>query len=356
MPSSAPARSSALAQSAYLDLVRSLKEEAVGELKGAPTRVERGGRVYWYDSYRVGADVRKTYIGEDSPDLRARLADQAQLAERREDGRRRRARLIRLLRAEGVLGVDAAVGSLLAALQKAGVFRLGGVLVGTQAFRLYEGELGVRYAFDQTAQTNDLDLASFQRLSLALDDVVTPSLDEVFKDFSFEPAPSLEPGKVWRWRQTRSELLVEFLTPSFEADEGLRPLPALGVHAQGLHHLNYLIAEPIAAALAYRSGVLAAIPRPERFAIHKLIVADRRGQSGESLKAQKDRAQAAFLIEVLAQDRPDDLAEAAEDALSRGPRWRARLAASLARMPRTRAHLAACGVKMSDEGGGVDVD
>lgn len=39
-----------------------------------------------------------------------------------------------------------------------------------------------------------------------------------------------------------------------------------------------------------------------------------------SLKASKDREQAAFLVAVLAQDRPDDLAEAYEDALSRGPR------------------------------------
>lgn len=339
------ARLSPLAHSAYLDLVRSLKDEAAGELKGTPTRVERGGRVYWYDSYRIGAEVRKAYIGEDSPELRARLADQARLAEGRAAGRSHRARLIRLLRAEGFLGVDAGVGSLLAALAKAGVFRLGGVLVGTQAFRLYEGELGLRYALDQTAQTNDLDLASFQRLSLALDDVAAPPLAAVFKDFDFVPAPGLDPARVWRWRQTKSELLVEFLTPSFEAEEGVRPLPALGVDAQALHYLNYLIAEPIAAAIAYRSGVLAAIPRPERFAVHKLIVADRRREGRDSLKAVKDRAQAAFLIEALAQDRPDDLAEAYEEALARGPRWRERLAATLARMPASAALLAACGAR-----------
>lgn len=334
------ARLSSLAQSAYLDLVRSLKDDVVGVLRGAPTRVERNGRAYWYDSYRVGADVRKAYIGEESPELLARLEDQARLASAREDGRRHRARLIRILRAEGFLGVDAAAGSLLSAMQKAGVFRLGGVLVGTQAFRLYEGELGLRYSFDQTAQTNDLDVASFQRLSLALDDVVTRPLDAVLKDFAFDAAPSLEPGKVWRWRQTRSELLVEFLTPSFEDEEGLRPLPALNVHAQALHYLNYLIADPIQAALAYRNGALVAIPRPERFAIHKLIVADRRREGVESLKAAKDRAQAAFLIEALAEDRPDDLAEAYDDALARGPRWRARIAASLSRMPQTAVRLA----------------
>jgi len=46
---------------------------------------------------------------------------------------------------------------------------------------------------------------------------------------------------------------------------GQRPLIALGVSAQALHHLNYLIAEPIHAAVLYRSGVLVQIPRPERY-------------------------------------------------------------------------------------------
>jgi len=83
----------------------------------------------------------------------------------------------------------------------------------------------------------------------------------------------LEKATTWRWRQSQSGLLVEFLTPSFEEAETIRMLPALGVQAHALHHLNYLLAEPIKAAAIYQSGVLVQIPRPERFAIHKLIVA-----------------------------------------------------------------------------------
>ena len=78
--------------------------------------------------------------------------------------------------------------------------------------------------------------------------------------------------------------------------------------------------------------MLVQIPRPERFAIHELIVADRR-RGEDRLKAAKDRAQAAALIAALAHDRPEDLAEAYEDAQSRGPRWRERIGASLSRMP-----------------------
>lgn len=334
-------RHSPIAHAAYHDLLASLRDEAVADIRGTPTRTDRNGRVYWYDTYRVGSDVKKRYIGEDSEALRARMQRIEALRKDRDERRRNRARLIRLLRAEGFLGVDAATGSLLHAMASAGVFRLGGTIVGTQAFRFYEGELGVRLAFDQTAQTGDIDVASFERLSIALGDTVSDSLETVLKDFSFEPAPSLDRGKTWRWKQTRNETLVEFLTPSFTAAEDLRPLPALGVHAQSLHYLNYLLAEPLSAAATYRDGVLVQIPRPERFAIHKLIVADRRWEGPDSLKAVKDRLQAEFLVNVLATDRPDDLHDSLEEALSRGKRWRERITASVEKMPGLQSTLGA---------------
>lgn len=332
-------RHSSTAHAAYHDLLRSLQDDAVSEIRGAPTRVERNGKVYWYDTYRIGSDVKKRYIGEDSEELRARLEKYQLLKEQEEERRKNRTRLVRLLRAEGFLGLDAATGSLLSALAASGVFRLGGTIVGTHAFRLYEGELGVRFGLDMMAHTDDIDIASFTRLSLALEDAASPPLGDVFRDFAFAPQPSLQAGKTWRWKQTRSDTLVEFLTPSFGEDEGLRDLPALGVDAQGLHHLNYLIAEPIKAAVIYRSGVLVQIPQPERFAIHKLIVADRRRTGDNALKSEKDRRQAAFLIEVLAEDRPDELRDAYEDALSRGPKWRQRIEASLNRLPETQRRL-----------------
>lgn len=48
--------------------------------------------------------------------------------------------------------------------------------------------------------------------------------------------------------------------------------------------LNYLLAEPLQAAAVNCEGILVRIPRPERFAIHKLIVSDRRKEGPESTK------------------------------------------------------------------------
>jgi hypothetical protein len=326
-------RISNIAEIAYRDLLRMLKDNRASAIRGTPILRVKGEKRYWYDQYRVGTTVKQKYIGEDGPELQAAIEQRIALAENEAQRRANRSRLVRLMRTEGLAGLDGANASLLSALASAGLFRLGGTLVGTVAFRLYEAELAVRITADELLNTNDMDIASFTRLSLALDDQVSQSLSSVFSEFQFDPIPSLDREHVWKWRQTRSDLMVEFLTPSFSQEEGLEKLPALGVSAQSLHHLNFLIADPILAAIPYRNGVLIQIPSPERFAIHKLIVADRRRDGPDSFKARKDRDQARFLVTVLAEDRPDELAAAYQDAMSRGSKWQMRLEASLKRLP-----------------------
>ena len=317
---------------AYHDLRRMLQDDQVADIRGALVRVTVKGRTFWYDKYRIGTEMAQRYVGPDTPELRERLDRLITLKAERENRRRQRTRLVRVLRAEQYASIDQKTGSLLSALANAGVFRLGGTLVGTLAFRHYEGELGVRLSFEQMAQTDDIDVASFERLSFALGDTVDPPLAEVFSELKFQPLPALDRRQTWRWAQSGGETLIEFLMPAHR-DEGVRDLPALGVSALALRHLDYLLADPIPGVSLYRSGVLVQIPRPERYAIHKLIVAERRKAGPDALKARKDRAQAAFLIEALAQTRPDELAEAYEDAIARGPQWRSRIEASLARLP-----------------------
>ncbi|WP_054302881.1 GSU2403 family nucleotidyltransferase fold protein [Gemmobacter sp. LW-1] len=326
------------AQVSYQDLLRLHLEETASELIGSVEERVRNGRCYLYDRFRIGTEMKSRYLGEGTPELRARLARAAELRAGAGARRAGMTRLARILRAEGFIATDRDTGSLLLAFARAGVFRLGGTLVGTAAYALYQGELGVRFDSDELAQTGDIDFASFERLSVALGDRVEENPGDILQALKFDPVPGMPDRQVWKWRQNRGEALVEFLTPAF-GDETVKPLPALGVSAQALNYLNYLIADPIPAIALYRSGVLVQIPRPERFAIHKLIVADRRRGGVDQAKARKDRGQAAFLIGILAQDRPDDLAEALAEAQARGPRWRQRIGASLSRMPDTAAIL-----------------
>ena len=329
---------SSIAMSAYTDLVRLLKDDALSGLKGKPTLKQRGDKAYWYAARRVGTQMRFVYIGEDSDETRARIERIEELRVTAKERQAQRSRLVRLLRAEGMTPTDRATGSILSAMAAAGTFRLGGTIVGTNAFRLYEGELGMRLPLGGMANTGDIDIAQFERLSVALEDQVDPGLAETFSALKFDPVPGLHKGRTWRWAQGGSGQLVEFLTPAF-GNETIRDLPALGVGAQALNYLNFLIAEPIHAAAIYRSGILVQVPRPERYAIHKLIIADRRRDGTGSLKAAKDREQAAFLIEAMAEDRPDDLSRANEAAMAVGPRWRERIGNSLMRMPETKTIL-----------------
>ena len=322
------------AQVAYQDLLRLHLEETASELIGSVEERVRNGRHYLYDKFRIGTAMKSRYLGEGTPELRARLARATELKIQGESRRATMARLARVLRAEGFMATDRDTGSLLLAFARAGVFRLGGTLVGTAAYALYQGELGVRFDSEELAQTGDIDFASFERLSVVLGDTVEETPGDILQALAFDPVPGLQDRQVWRWRQTRGEAMVEFLTPAF-GEETVKPLPALGVSAQGLNYLNFLIADPIPALALYRSGVLVQIPRPETFAIHKLIVADRRRGGSEQSKARKDRGQAAFLINVLSQDRPDNLRDAYRDALARGPRWRNRIESSLKRLPET---------------------
>lgn len=326
------------AVAAYHDLRRMLLDGAAAEVRGSLELRERAGRYYLYERFRLGTEMKARYVGEATPDLMDRAKRAAELRAGEKARRANRARIVRVIRAEGFLPVDVETGQLLAAFERVGLFRLGGTLVGTNAFRLYEGELGVRIPPTDLVQTGDLDVASFHKLSVALGDRVTEPLQEALGVLDFEPVWGFMEPRVWRWKQTTRETLVEFLTPAF-GEEEVKDLPALGVSAQALRHLDFLLREPIQAVALYRSGVLVQVPRPERYAVHKLIVADRQRGGPDAFKAQEDRAQAAFLIEVLARDRPDDLAEAWEDARARGPRWRERMDRSLSRMPEALARL-----------------
>ena len=334
---------SSVARSAYGDLLRLLKDDMVANVRGSLVTKQRGDKVYWYAAEKIGHDVKFWYLGPDSTETRDRVDRMKELRVQAGERRKERARLARLLRAEGMTPVDRGTGGLLLAMARVGTFRLGGALIGTNAFRLMEGELGTTLPLGSVASTGDVDIAQFERLSVALQDNVEPSLAETFSALKFDPVQGLDRNSVWRWRQRGATgMMVEFLTPSFDEKEGIRDLPALGVKARALHHLNYLISEPINAVALYRDGILVQIPRPEKFAIHKLIVADRRRDGSVSFKAEKDRHQAAFIIATMAEDRPSDIWEAYEDALARGPRWRERIERTLERMPDTRDILRAC--------------
>ena len=113
-------------------------------------------------------------------------------------------------------------------------------------------------------------------------------------------------------------------------------MPALGgASAQPLRFLDYLIHEPIRAVLLHKSGVPVLVPAPERFAIHKLIVASRRNNDADGhAKRDKDVAQSGLLVEALALTRrQSDLASALVEAWERGKAWQGAIRVGYGSLP-----------------------
>ena len=300
------------------------------EIGGSPVQRTIRGREYWYARSYVGNEEKERYLGPDTPELRERIE---RLQQQRDDLREREAgrrSLVQILRVKGVPRIDAATGKVQQALARAGVFRLRGVLVGSHAFRLYPLILGVAISEAHHA-TEDIDLARFHEISVALDDEVDPKIQEALAQVGeLTPAASLYPTQPTGYRV--ADTVVEILTPNQgpDRDEPVA-LPALGVHAKRLRFLDFLLAEAIPAAVPYRYGVLVNVPQPARYAVHKLIVATRRARTAAA-KARKDSEQAMALIRVLAEDQPDELARAYQEARNRGEQWRRALTRGANRM------------------------
>jgi hypothetical protein len=230
-------------------------------------------------------------------------------------------------------------GDIVEVLAAAGMFRLRGVLVGTVAFQCYAGLLGVRLG-GSAIQTGDADFAQFHGISISVDDTLPPILDILHKvDPTFREIPGqTDPRKSFAF-ENRDRYRVEFLTPntgSSDYDSQPAPMPALGgAYAQPLRFLDFLLIDPVRSVMLHRSGVCVTVPAPERYAVHKLIVASRRQTDDNGiLKRTKDVKQAQILMGALIETRRHlELAEAYAEAWKRGPSWREALTKGLSFMP-----------------------
>lgn len=312
---------------------------AVSDIEGTPFLKESSTKgKYWYARQRIGSRVIDKYIGRDTPQLRQRIENLQSKAQDRKALETRCSSLVAQLRAAGLPTLDRGSGKVLNAMARVGVFRIGGTLIGTHAFRPYSAELGAR--FDGVlAATQDIDIGAFETLKLVIQDTATPSLSETFKDLHLNPVDGVNAKRSpTRWAMPDGGTMVDFLAPKMQDKTDIIKLETLGIYAQTLPFLNYLIADPVPAVALYRSGILVQIPRPERYAVHKLIVSQRR-TSATKAKARNDLAQADLLIDILSEDRPQELAAAYQDALDMGPRWRDSLSKALDQSPRIKEML-----------------
>lgn len=298
--------------SELLDQIIQAEAESVARRVPAPgsfvSKQIRGG-VYWYLQRLEGQRKRQYFLGPDSPELYRWMEQKRALANEMKPDADQRSGLVSMLRAGGIPRLPAPVSRILRLLHEIGVFRLGGVLVGTQAFLAYENMLGVLFP-GRSRRTQDLDIAQERGIAVALDPEALPAaLKEALReaDTQFFAVPALDPKSPSTAFKVRGrDLRVDLLTPARGRETLPVQIPYLQAAAQPLPHLGYLIEQPEQAVVCEQSGLLVNVPQPARFVWHKLWTSVQRPAT-ESTKAAKDRRQALELTEVLLEDRPGDL-------------------------------------------------
>lgn len=313
---------SLIAQTTYAELLERSGASAFSDAfpdDGTFTPKVIKGRRYWYFQTGSAEGRSQRYVGPESPDLLERIAHHKQA---RDDERERRALVSALVRSYGFPSPLPQIGTLLTALAKAGVFRLRGVLIGTVAYQCYPAMLGFKLP-GALLQTGDVDIAQFTNVSIAVGDQTVRPMLEVLRevDKSFREVPHIAGHRFTTSYAAKAGLRVDFVTPNEGPDSDTpQKLPALQTDAQPLRFLDFLIHEPAQAVVLYGPGVYVHVPTPERYAVHKLILALERPVGIG--KRDKDQQQAARLLEALAEQRPEELKYAWNEAHERGPKWR----------------------------------
>ncbi|MEL6239707.1 MAG: GSU2403 family nucleotidyltransferase fold protein [Pseudomonadota bacterium] len=322
-------KASSLARAAYEDLRASLSTAHRPPFRGNLTRVSRHNKTYWYDSYRIGTVVKKRYVGEDSPLLQSQA--RVHEANRARAFREAKARSLRvkLLKAEGFRGPGSAIGSFLTAASSADLFEHGLMVIGTQAFKCYENHLG--FIFNKSEE-QALGLSELDRVDLAIAAPGSQEFTDSFCDFCFRATD--DDANAYLWTHSRQAVQFRFFGASVSGTEGFLPVGPSGAELRMMRYLRFLMKDPIDVVCAYRSGIRIKAPRPDRFAVHKLILANRRKHEDPET-ALRDARQAAALIEVLNDVDPVGLRETLEEALGRGKTWQSHIIGTLSRLPET---------------------
>ena len=320
-------------------------------------KTQKGKKYWYYEGYETTSGgttkARKysKYVGpHDDPEISKRVA----AFQRSKTSYRERRSLVTSLRDLRLPTPPAFVGDVIEALWKAGIFRLRGVLIGTLAYQTYAGLLGVRLP-SAPIMTGDVDFAQFHAVSMLIEDKMPPMLETLKAiDSTFRERPNLKAQSTTAY-VNQSGFSVEFLTPNRGSDDNVgKPamMPALGgAFAHPLRYLDFLIRNPVQSVLLHKAGIPVTVPAPERFAVHKLIVAVRRhADASGSAKARKDITQSGLLIEALTlNSRQVDLGFAWMEAWDRGPKWREHLTAGRKRLSSQQADLLRAAVKEASE-------
>ena len=312
---------STAAQTAYASLSSASRLEdlrTVAELPGSFSKKIVKGRDYWYyqTADLTGKQIQ-IFLGLASDELTGLIALHRAGAGKTVHLRQ----LARQAIAAGCLSIVPAHAKILERLSDAGFFMAGGILVGTHVYMAYQNYLGIRW--DSAAQTLDLDFAHAGRnVSVAIPSGVTMDMGSKIDalKMGFVPVKSLTTYV----KSDEQDLQIDFVTCMHRGGDTPVLIKALNATMQPLKFMEFSMEAPIQITLlAQRGAITVNAPPPERYALHKLLVYGERPQNMR-IKASKDLAQAASLIDYLGKNDAELLADTWAGLNDRGPGWRSR--------------------------------
>lgn len=315
-------------QTAYAELLSrgaAASFESAYSEAGSFTSKSVGGRRYWYFQPATRDGRKQRYVGPESEELLDRIRSHRQS---RDDIRERRALVSTLVRSAYLPRVGEEMGAVLTALSRAGIFNRGAVLVGTVAYQSYAAMLAERLPISAVT-TADIDIASDRTVAVSVEG--TESLLDVLRsvDGSFQPVPNIRNARAVSYQTGRLRVDAIVANTGPDSDEPVFS-PAIGSDAVPLRFMDFLIRDPVPAILLFEEGIYVLVPAPERYAIHKLIISQRR--SSASAKVDKDLRQAESLLTILLGKRSSPLKDIWDEAWSTGPKWKEAMSRGLGRL------------------------
>lgn len=313
---------SSSAQVAYADLLTNLYVAAIPDRGVSYITRKIKGKSYWYVQHMVGDRKRSHYIGPDTETVRRQITNYQQKQRDAQVLKPALSRLVATCAATGLHTMTPIETRVYEALAQTGLFEAGAVVVGTHAF-LHIGNLLCVQWEQPVRRTDDLDIAQEKAIAVAAPAMET-SIDDLLRkvDKGMFAVPSLNPNHPsTQFRFRKQNLAVSLLTP-LRGKPSAAPVQLTGLNAaaQPVRFLEYLLEDSQPAAVPGGTGILVRVPQPGRFALHKLVVSQRR-PSAETAKSRKDLAQAAAVLDVLKDVRPGDLDVAADAALKMGKKF-----------------------------------
>lgn len=321
---------SAVAQTLCADLLDNLRLDPVDLPKGGTFFVKQIGK-YSYVYHRIvyAGEERDTVVGKATKELALRV-EQVMVR------RKHRTTLAAAASAAGAVECDRKSWSIMKQLYETGLFDFGGIVVGTNAFLAMQNMLGIRWPEGtdtfSVCQTMDMDVTWSKQTKLVVPMDLSDRFASLLRNLGLEPQFSTAAKNGTPVYTDASGYSLEILVPEVgRPGPTIVPVKDIGSHAQSLRFLDFLVKDPIEAViLRGASAIKIRIPRPERYAVHKIALSDMRENPH---KKQKDIEQAGTLLHVLISADPDLVATTYKEFENRGPAWRKRLASGFNKLP-----------------------